>query len=94
MHTLELKGVDSGYDGSHVLHKINFRIDQPSIYVVLGPNGAGKTTLFRTISGILQPYSGTIELDGENLISSKQARSRINYLSHYNAIPEEMTVSK
>ncbi|MDG7001555.1 MAG: ABC transporter ATP-binding protein [Nitrososphaerota archaeon] len=93
-HLLELKNVDSGYEGQQVLHKINFRIDQPSIYVVLGPNGAGKTTLFRTISGILEPYSGSVELDGEDLISSKKARSRINYLSHYNAIPEEMTVSK
>ncbi|MCL4517817.1 MAG: ABC transporter ATP-binding protein [Thaumarchaeota archaeon] len=92
MHTLELKDVNSGYEGSQVLHKISFRIDQPSIYVVLGPNGAGKTTLFRTISGILQPYSGSVELDGESLITSKGARRRINYLSHYNAIPEEMTV--
>ena len=93
MPTLEMKNVDSGYDGSHVLHKINFKLDQPSIYVVLGPNGAGKTTLFRTISGILQPYAGSIELDGESLVKSKEARHRINYLSHYNAVPEEMTVS-
>ncbi|MDG6997168.1 MAG: heme ABC exporter ATP-binding protein CcmA [Nitrososphaerota archaeon] len=93
MHSLELKNVDSGYDGSQVLHKINFKLDQPSIYVVLGPNGAGKTTLFRTISGILQPYAGSVELDGESLVKSKEARHRINYLSHYNAIPEEMTVS-
>jgi ABC-2 type transport system ATP-binding protein len=59
---------------------------------VLGPNGAGKTTLFRTISGILEPYSGQLLFDGENLAQSKEARKKINYLSHYNALPEEMTV--
>jgi ABC-2 type transport system ATP-binding protein len=61
------------------------------VYVVLGPNGAGKTTLFRTIAGILEPISGRILLDGKDANSSKEVRSNINYLSHYNALPEEMT---
>ena len=92
MHTLELKGVDSGYNGKPVLHGISFTAKESSVYVVLGPNGAGKTTLFRTIAGILEPMAGKVLLDGKELISSKEHRSSINYLSHYNAIPEEMTV--
>ncbi|MDA4114136.1 MAG: ABC transporter ATP-binding protein [Thaumarchaeota archaeon] len=92
MHTLELAGVSSGYEGKTVLHDITFKAQESAIYVVLGPNGAGKTTLFRTIAGILEPYSGEVLFDGENLTRSKEARKRINYLSHYNAIPEEMTV--
>ncbi|MDE1860529.1 MAG: heme ABC exporter ATP-binding protein CcmA [Candidatus Micrarchaeota archaeon] len=92
MHTLELNGVDSGYNGKPVLQGISFTAKESSIYVVLGPNGAGKTTLFRTIAGILEPISGKILLDGKDLESSKEGRSSINYLSHYNAIPEEMTV--
>ena len=92
MPTLDLSEVSSGYEGKEVLHHITFRADEPAIYVVLGPNGAGKTTLFRTIAGILQPYSGHVLLDGGDLARSKEVRKRINYLSHYNAIPEEMTV--
>ena len=92
MHTLELKGVDSGYNGKPVLHRISFTAKESSVYVVLGPNGAGKTTLFRTIAGILEPLSGKILLDGKEISSSKELRSNINYLSHYNALPEEMTV--
>ena len=92
MHTLELKGVDSGYDGKPVLHGISFTAKESSVYVVLGPNGAGKTTLFRTIAGILEPMSGKILLDGKEIGSTKELRSSINYLSHYNALPEEMTV--
>ncbi len=92
MHTLELAGVSSGYGGKPVLHDITFKAQESAIYVVLGPNGAGKTTLFRTIAGILEPYSGEVLFDGEDLTRSKEARKRINYLSHYNAIPEEMTV--
>jgi ABC-2 type transport system ATP-binding protein len=92
LHTLELAGVASGYGGTTVLHDVTFKAQESAIYVVLGPNGAGKTTLFRTIAGILQPYSGSVFFDGEDLTRSKEARKRINYLSHYNAIPEEMTV--
>jgi ABC-2 type transport system ATP-binding protein len=84
--------VSSGYEGKLVLHDISFKAQESAIYVVLGPNGAGKTTLFRTIAGILEPYSGEVRFDGEDLARSKEARKRINYLSHYNAVPEEMTV--
>lgn len=92
MHTLELAGVSSGYGGKPVLHDITFKAQESTIYVVLGPNGAGKTTLFRTIAGILEPYTGQVLFDGEDLTRSKETRKRINYLSHYNALPEEMTV--
>jgi len=89
---LELNNVSSGYNEQVVLHDISFKLQEASIYVVLGPNGAGKTTLFRTIAGVLDPFSGGIFLDGENMTASAQARTRINYLSQYNAMPEEMTV--
>ena len=82
----------SGYNGQTVLHDISFKLQEPSIYVVLGPNGAGKTTMFRTIAGILEPYKGKILLDGQDLTTSTKARTRISYLSQYNAMPEEMTV--
>ncbi len=91
VHTLELRNVNSGYNKKTVLHDVTLTIDEPSIYVVLGPNGAGKTTLFRTIAGILESYSGEVLFDGENVTSSRDVRKRINYLSHYNALPEEMT---
>src|SRR5271155_2530081 len=92
MHVLELKNVSSGYNQKAILHNISFTAKESSVYVVLGPNGAGKTTLFRTIAGILEPLSGQILLDGKEIGSSKELRSSINYLSHYNALPEEMTV--
>jgi ABC-2 type transport system ATP-binding protein len=92
MQKLELTEVSSGYGRNEVIHRISFKITEPSIYVVLGPNGAGKTTLFRTISGILKPISGQIKFDDRDLFYSKETRRKITYLSHLNAIPEEMTV--
>ena len=92
MQKLELTEVSSGYGRNEVIHRINLKITEPSFYVVLGPNGAGKTTLFRTISGILKPFSGTVKFDDIDLFYSKETRKRMTYLSHLNAIPEEMTV--
>ncbi len=92
MQKLELKEVSAGYGVEEVLHKISLKLIEPSIYVVLGPNGAGKTTLFRTICGILRPFSGQAKFDDLDLFNSKEARRRIAYLSHLNALPEEMTV--
>ena len=92
MQKLELQELSAGYGSEEVIHRVNLELTEPSIYVVLGPNGAGKTTLFRTISGILKPFSGHAKFDGMDLFSSKDARKRIAYLSHLNALPEEMTV--
>jgi ABC-2 type transport system ATP-binding protein len=90
--SLQLDGVDAGYNGKDVLHDITLSITEPSIYVVLGPNGAGKTTLLRTIAGILKPTKGKVDFEGLDVYSSKETRGRMSYLSHLNALPEEMTV--
>ena len=89
---LRLEAVSSGYNGKEILHSISLEVAQPAIYVVLGPNGAGKTTLFRTVAGVIKPSGGTVGLDGRDLYSSGEVRRDIGYLSHFSALPEEMTV--
>jgi len=91
---LKLYEVSSGYSGTEVLHSISLEISKPAIYVVLGPNGAGKTTLFRTVAGVLKPMSGGVMLDGQDLYQANELRRQIGYLSHFTALPEEMTVAK
>ena len=90
-HRVELRSVSSGYHGKRVLEDVSFVVEDPAIYVVLGPNGAGKTTLFRTIAGILAPYSGTVAIDGVD-IARPEARARLQYLSHIDGIPDALRV--
>jgi len=88
---IDCRSVTAGYLGSRVLHRISFRITEPSIYVVLGPNGAGKTTLFRTLAGILQPYEGEVQIGGEP-IDRQSSRDRLHYLTHVDGLPDGLTV--
>jgi len=48
----------------HVLHNINLEIRKGESYGILGKNGAGKTTLLQIISGVLQPTSGSVMVNG------------------------------
>ncbi len=92
-HRIELRGVSSGYHGKRVLEDISFVIEEPAIYVVLGSNGAGKTTLFRTVAGILEPMTGAVEIDGIG-IDRHEARTRLQYLSHIDGIPDGLRVEE
>jgi ABC-2 type transport system ATP-binding protein len=91
---LIIEDLSSGYEGTEVLHSININISNPGVCVVLGPNGAGKTTLFRTIAGVLRPYTGAILFKGMNTYYSNNVRKDIGYLSHFTSLPEEMTVKQ
>ncbi len=54
-------------DGKEVLKDINLIIPDGKLVVVTGPNGSGKTTLAKIIAGIVEPTSGKIFLDGEDI---------------------------
>jgi ABC-2 type transport system ATP-binding protein len=89
--SISVRDLTSGYYGKKVIDGISFLVDRPGIFVVLGPNGAGKTTLFRTLAGILRPYSGKVEINGM-LSESQSAREQLDYLTHIDGIPDGMRV--
>lgn len=68
--------------GPDVLRGVNLELKPGEIGILLGRNGSGKTTLFQNILGILNPRSGTIRFDGEDLrsLSRAQRARRIAYV--------------
>lgn len=62
---LALRGVNKSFGPIDVLHDINIEVKAGEVLCLLGDNGAGKSTLIRILSGVHQPTSGAIEMDGQ-----------------------------
>jgi len=59
--------VETFYGKAHVLKKVSMKLEEGEIVTLIGANGAGKSTTLKTISGILHPASGSIELMGKRV---------------------------
>src|SRR5499426_4566822 len=55
-------------DGSAILRRVSLQVGAGELVCLVGRNGAGKSTTFRTIMGARRPLSGTIALEGHNLL--------------------------
>jgi branched-chain amino acid transport system ATP-binding protein len=67
MALLEVNEVHAYYGNIHALKGISVTVEKGEIVSLIGGNGAGKTTTLRTISGLMQPRSGSVTLEGEDL---------------------------
>jgi branched-chain amino acid transport system ATP-binding protein len=64
---LTVRGVNTLYGDSHVLHDVSFSVKRGRALALLGRNGAGKTTCLSTLIGFLRPRDGDIRLNGEQI---------------------------
>jgi branched-chain amino acid transport system ATP-binding protein len=64
---LRVEGLSVAYDDFQVLWDVSLEARSGEIVALLGPNGAGKSTLLNSVSGLLRPRSGHIELDGRRV---------------------------
>ncbi len=72
--------------GFQALKDINLDIQHGEIFALLGPNGAGKTTLINIICGIVKPSTGTVTVDGHDILTEYRAtRAQIGL------VPQELT---
>ena len=63
-----------------VLDKLSCQIEENSIYGIIGVNGAGKSTLLRIINGIYKQNSGTVTIDGENIVDNEDLKQEIAFV--------------
>ena len=76
---IEIKDVYKSYDRP-VLNKINFNIQNGSIFGLIGINGAGKTTFLNMLSGVMKPDYGDISYDGINVYENTLTKKEIFFL--------------
>ncbi|ADM39166.1 ABC transporter ATP-binding protein [Bacillus spizizenii ATCC 6633 = JCM 2499] len=68
---IRLENIQKNYSEKPVLRDISFEVKKGSIYALLGTNGVGKTTTLKIISGLLNPTSGCVMIDGKELDSEQ-----------------------
>ncbi len=62
---LKVANIESYYGPIMAIRGVSLEVPRGKIVTVLGANGAGKTTVLKTISGVLDPQKGSIELEGK-----------------------------
>src|SRR5690606_35016011 len=87
-------GVSRRFGQVTALDSVSFDIRQGEFFALLGPSGCGKTTLLRILAGFEQPDSGTVLLDGADLLAVPPHRRPVNLMFQSYALFPHMTVEK
>ncbi len=67
---LEVDNLNVYYGAIHALQGVSFNVEEGEIVTLIGANGAGKSTTLRTISGLLQPRTGSIKFKGKEITTT------------------------
>jgi branched-chain amino acid transport system ATP-binding protein len=93
---LVTKRLAAGYGEAAVLSDIDITVDRGEVVAILGRNGAGKSTLLHTVSGVIPPLSGSIEIDGATARGPlhKRARAGLGLVPETRGIVNRLTVAE
>ena len=96
-YKLEIKDITKKIKKTDILHGISLYIQSGEVVGLLGPNGAGKTTTFYTICGLVEPTSGNVFFDEEDITSlplHKRALKGIGYLPQESSIFKDLSIEE
>lgn len=96
-HVLRIKNLQGYYGESHVLHGMNFSVEQGEVVTLLGRNGAGKTTTLKAIIGLLEKRSGSIlinEVESIRLSPNRIANLGVAYCPEERGIFASLSVAE
>lgn len=92
---VEVKNLVKSYGNINAVKNISFTANVGEVLGFLGPNGAGKSTTMNIIAGYLSATSGTVTIDGCDIVDdAKEAKKRIGYLPELPPVYQDMTVKK
>ncbi len=89
---IEVKNLVKQYGTHLALDDLSFNVEDNEIFGFLGPNGAGKSTTMNIITGYLAPTSGTVSIDGHDIVEDPIGAKRlIGYLPELPPLYMDMT---
>ena len=94
---LKIENINAGYGDLQVLYNVTLEVKEGEVVALVGSNGAGKTTILNVVSGLVPVTSGTVEFDGNNLLSipsHKRAELGIAHIPQGRGILNTITVEE
>ncbi|GAB3796803.1 ABC transporter ATP-binding protein [Virgibacillus kimchii] len=94
---IEFKKVSKTYsDGTEAIKNISFRVDEHEIVTIIGPSGCGKTTAMKMVNRLIEPTSGSIFINGQDIkkYNINELRWNIGYVLQEIALFPHMTISE
>ena len=94
---LRVRGLHAFYGESHILHGLDFDVNQAEIVTLLGRNGAGRTTTLRALLGLVGKRTGSVLIDGREAIAlppHRIARLGVGYCPEERGIYSSLTVEE
>ncbi len=93
---IEFQNISLSYGNRLILDNINFKINEGQIFGMLGPNGVGKSTIFNLITGLVNPRSGLIKINGEEVtdypIYLRTNKFKVGYVPQYGGFFNDLTL--
>ncbi|QYK53580.1 MAG: ATP-binding cassette domain-containing protein [Fimbriimonadaceae bacterium] len=90
---LKVESVSHKFGERLVLKDISFEVGEREIAVIMGSSGGGKTTLLKCITGLLKPTSGSITVDGVDVVAEPDlARGKMGLVFQYAALFDSLNV--
>ena len=91
---LELDHLKKHFDGREVVRDLSLTLEQGQLLCILGASGCGKTTTLNMIGGFLEPDSGRVRLDGEDITNKDPKDRNIGMVFQQYSLFPNMTVEE
>jgi len=96
---VEIKDMSVAFENQNILQDVNLKIPAGETLVLLGESGCGKTVLMKTIIGLVQPTSGAVSFDGQNINALNDQdlsylRLRFGFVFQNAALFDSMTIGQ
>ncbi|MBN9631930.1 MAG: ABC transporter ATP-binding protein, partial [Actinobacteria bacterium] len=94
MSRIEILGLTQQFKGHRAVDDVDLVIEDGDFVVLLGPSGCGKTTLLRMIAGLLEPTSGRILIDGQDVTALPSKKRNLAMVFQSYALYPHLSVAK
>lgn len=93
---LSIRDITKQFDGTSILKGVSFELARGELKVIMGPSGCGKSTLLRCINRLIEPSSGVIEFNGQDItqasVDVSWVRQQIGFVFQQFALFRHLTV--